>query len=223
MSTRAADAAAIRLPRAGLRPGAAVAREERVRCQRDGACRSSVDPSAHDEDRCPARRARPRAGMTRRSAPARRRAVLHHEGAGPRARTGPVPRADLRRALRRFADAGIATRARPPRSSCRPAPSRGHVMTAIEPAPATRRTLLVVDDDDAFRTRLVRAFARPRVRRQRRGGLRRGDGVRREPTVRSWRSSICGCPAVRPRRRARSQELDQTTNIVVLTGYGSIH
>lgn len=84
------------------------------------------------------------------------------------------------------------------------------------------RTLLVVDDDDAFRTRLMRAFAD------------RGFGV---TGAADYRAAVAAATADSPelalvdlRLPGRSgldvvqalKAIDETTRIVVLTGYGSI-
>ncbi len=86
----------------------------------------------------------------------------------------------------------------------------------------TARSVLVVDDDEVFRSRLVKAFAD-------RGYDARGAG--------DWQSAVESAQADSPeyavvdlRMEERSglevvrslKALDPTTNVVVLTGYGSI-
>lgn len=89
-------------------------------------------------------------------------------------------------------------------------------------APETARSVLVVDDDEVFRTRLVRAFVE-------RGFDARG--------ARDWQSAVDLAQADSPEYAVVDlrmpdknglevvkslKALDPTTNLVVLTGYGSI-
>ena len=92
--------------------------------------------------------------------------------------------------------------------------------------PVTRpsaRSLLIVDDDDVLRSRLARAFRERGFEVREAGDAESGAAAWRARTRRSTRSSTCACPARRASTScARSRELDPTTAIVVLTGYGSI-
>jgi two-component system, response regulator RegA len=89
------------------------------------------------------------------------------------------------------------------------------------PAP-DGRTLLVVDDDETFRTRLVRAF--------RERGLEVTAAGNYDEAIRAAQADTPELALVDLRLPARSglevvralRALDETTTIVVLTGYGSI-
>lgn len=96
-------------------------------------------------------------------------------------------------------------------------------MTAKAPDPVVEpRTLLVTDDDDAFRTRLVRAL-------NGRGFIATGAATYDEAMDRA-REESPECALVDLKLPGRSgldlvrdlKALDATTMIVVLTGYGSI-
>jgi len=92
----------------------------------------------------------------------------------------------------------------------------------VTAAPVERRTLLVVDDDVTFRTRLVRAL--------RDRGLEVTDAGSYEEAVAAAQADTPEWALVDLRLPTRSgldvvralKELDETTTIVVLTGYGSI-
>ncbi len=86
----------------------------------------------------------------------------------------------------------------------------------------TPRSILVVDDDDTFRTRLVRAFADrgfdARGAKDGEEALRRARAESPEYAVVDLRMpGDFGLDVVRALR-----EIDEATRIVVLTGYGSI-
>ena len=95
-------------------------------------------------------------------------------------------------------------------------------MSASVPAATERRTLLVVDDDEAFRTRLVRALD---VR-----GFSAVGVEDYEAALAAAREDTPECALVDLKLPGRSgldvvrdlKSLDSTTRIVVLTGYGSI-
>ncbi|WP_394832138.1 response regulator transcription factor [Pendulispora rubella] len=86
----------------------------------------------------------------------------------------------------------------------------------------TPRSILVVDDDDTFRTRLVRAFADRGF--DARGAANGEEALRRARTESPEYAVVdlrmpgdFGLDVVRALR-----EIDEATRIVVLTGYGSI-
>jgi two-component system, response regulator RegA len=95
-------------------------------------------------------------------------------------------------------------------------------MTLRSPAPRDARTILIVDDDEAFRTRLVRAL--------RDRGLDASDAPDYDTAMACARQESPELALVDLRLPGRGgldvvrdlRELDQTTNIIVLTGYGSI-
>jgi two-component system response regulator RegA len=95
-------------------------------------------------------------------------------------------------------------------------------MTLQSPAPRDARTILIVDDDEAFRTRLVRAL--------RDRGLDASDAPDYDTAMACARQESPELALVDLRLPGRGgldvvrdlRELDQTTNIIVLTGYGSI-
>lgn len=96
-------------------------------------------------------------------------------------------------------------------------------MTELQPPAACEpRTLLVVDDDEAFRTRLVRAL-------NARGFVATG-AASHDEALASARADSPECALVDLKLPGLSglevvrdlKALDQTTTIVVLTGYGSI-
>lgn len=87
---------------------------------------------------------------------------------------------------------------------------------------ADTRTLLVVDDDDAFRTRLVRAL-------NTRGFIATG-AANHDEALSAAQADTPECALVDLKLPGRSgldvvrdlKALDETTTIIVLTGYGSI-
>jgi two-component system, response regulator RegA len=95
-------------------------------------------------------------------------------------------------------------------------------MTLRSPAPRDVRTILIVDDDEAFRTRLVRAL--------RDRGLDASDAPDYDTAMACARQESPELALVDLRLPGRGgldvvrdlRELDQTTNIIVVTGYGSI-
>ena len=84
------------------------------------------------------------------------------------------------------------------------------------------RTLLVVDDDAPFRNRLRAGLPRARVRRDGRRRLRGSDGAARQesPELALVDLRLPGKSGLELVRDLKG--LDETTSIVVLTGYGSI-
>ncbi|MEO6576496.1 MAG: response regulator [Polyangiaceae bacterium] len=91
-------------------------------------------------------------------------------------------------------------------------------MTAVE----SKLTVLVVDDDDTFRTRLVRAFeSRGYEARAAASGeaalVLAGEESPELAVVDLRMSGISGLEVVR-----KLKAIDPATNVVVLTGYGSI-
>ena len=94
-------------------------------------------------------------------------------------------------------------------------------MSTADRSPETR-TLLVVDDDEAFRTRLVRAL-------NARGFITTG-AANYDDALTAAQADTPECALVDLKLPGRSgldvvrdlKALDQTTTIVVLTGYGSI-
>lgn len=95
-------------------------------------------------------------------------------------------------------------------------------MTLRSPTPKDARTILVVDDDEAFRTRLVRAL--------RDRGLDANGAADYHSAMACARQESPELALVDLRLPGRGgldvvrdlRQFDQTTNIIVLTGYGSI-
>ena len=152
-------------------------------------------------------------GMDRSRSRASRRTVLHDQAGRRRAWARPFPGARICRSDGRHAahaiDAG-------PGHVGRPGTAGEVVMSRIVP------TILVVEDDDAFRTMLVNAF-------QERGYEAQGVADARRPSKRREHESPemavvdlrlpdqSGLEVVR-----ELKAIDASTAIVVLTGYGSI-
>ena len=155
------------------------------------------------------------AGMPPGGAGARRRAVLHDQGAGARHGPRPVPHAHARRAARRRADAVVG-------GGRRHARARAAADRMSAGGEDIGVSILLVDDDEVFRKRLGRAF------------FDRGHDVRLaanyDEALASAREDSPQFAVVDLKMPGRSgldvvrdlKAVDPTTRIVVLTGYGSI-
>jgi len=88
--------------------------------------------------------------------------------------------------------------------------------------PRESRSLLIVDDDAPFRTRLMRAFADRGLEVRGAGGLDDAMAAARteSPELALVDLRLPGCTGLDLIRALK--DLDPATNIVVLTGYGSI-
>ena len=166
------------------------------------------------------------AGHVARNAGPNRRAVLHDQGSGPRPRTGALPHACLRGTRGRRPDGHVEQRDNSVSRAAdtrRAEPCERLLMTEISAVDrVTSRTLLVVDDDGPFRTRLVRAFAE-------RGFAAAGAADYEEALAAARLESpeyavvdlrLPGGSGLDLVRELKS--LDGATNVLVLTGYGSI-
>ena len=181
---------------------------------------------AHGGRRRPPRLSRSRSGpgslAVGRGAP--RGAVRHHQGARRRPGARRLPGPVLRRASRRTPRLFRAPRRRP-RRGARAAGRRDwrSVVTAsAHTSDVERKTVLVVDDEDTFRTRLMQAL-------EERGFEVWGAATAEQATSAAERETpeyavvdlrLPGTSGLQIVRRLH--DLDPTTRIVVLTGYGSI-
>src|SRR6185436_5136288 len=161
------------------------------------------------------RGARPRRGDGRGGAGARRRAVLHHQGAGARHGPGAVPQPRRGGAPRRGAGDRLAAGARHGGAS----QAAGADRDVIDD---DRVSILLVDDDDRLRTRLARAFSDRGFDVRSAGDFDGAVAAAREdsPQLAVVDLKMPGRSGLELVRELKA--IDPTTKVVVLTGYGSI-
>src|SRR5206468_1575826 len=137
---------------------------------------------------------------------------------------GAVPRPRRARACRRRARAGIDGRPRHHRDPRAARRRRGGGVDGVsdDREPTTAPSLLIVDDDEVFRTRLARAFAERGYEVRAASGHAEALALARaeSPEMAILDLRMPGPSGLELVRDLKA--LDPSTRILVLTGYGSI-